>query len=116
MRILGEVTREKVRILQDADDIFIRGLRDNGLYDQVWQAGVILLPVQSVGVMGDERTYESAVALRAVTSTDAMTADWAHLPYEFLANVSNDIINHVKGVNRVTYDISSKPPATIEWE
>jgi GMP synthase (glutamine-hydrolysing) len=116
VRILGEVTREKVRILQDADDIFIRGLRDNNLYDKVWQAGVILLPVQSVGVMGDERTYESAVALRAVTSTDAMTADWAHLPYEFLANVSNDIINHVKGVNRVTYDISSKPPATIEWE
>ena len=102
--------------LQDADDIFIQGLRDWGLYDQVWQAGVILLPVQSVGVMGDERTYERAVALRAVTSTDAMTADWAHLPYEFLGKVSNDIINKVKGVNRVTYDISSKPPATIEWE
>lgn len=116
VRILGEVTREKVRILQDADDIFIRGLRDNDLYDKVWQAGVILLPVQSVGVMGDERTYERAVALRAVTSTDAMTADWAHLPYEFLARVSNDIINHVRGVNRVTYDISSKPPSTIEWE
>jgi len=116
VRILGEVTREKVRILQDADDIFIRGLRDNGLYDKVWQAGVILLPVQSVGVMGDERTYERAVALRAVTSTDAMTADWAHLPYDFLAQVSNDIINHVRGVNRVTYDISSKPPSTIEWE
>lgn len=116
VRILGDITPEKVRILQEADDIFIRGLRDWGLYDQVWQAGVILLPVQSVGVMGDERTYESAVALRAVTSTDAMTADWAHLPYEFLAKVSNDIINKVRGVNRVTYDISSKPPATIEWE
>ncbi len=116
VRILGDITRDKVRILQDADDIFIRGLREWGLYDQVWQAGVILLPVQSVGVMGDERTYESAVALRAVTSTDAMTADWAHLPYEFLAKVSNDIINKVRGVNRVTYDISSKPPATIEWE
>ena len=113
VRILGDITPEKVRILQDADDIFIQGLRDWGLYDQVWQAGVILLPVQSVGVMGDERTYERAVALRAVTSTDAMTADWAHLPYEFLGN---DIINKVKGVNRVTYDISSKPPATIEWE
>ena len=116
VRLLGDITPEKVRILQDADDIFIQGLRDWGLYDQVWQAGVILLPVQSVGVMGDERTYERAVALRAVTSTDAMTADWAHLPYEFLGKVSNDIINKVKGVNRVTYDISSKPPATIEWE
>ena len=116
VRILGDITREKVRILQEADDIFISGLRQWGLYDQVWQAAVILLPVQSVGVMGDERTYESAVALRAVTSTDAMTADWAHLPYEFLAKVSNDIINKVRGVNRVTYDISSKPPATIEWE
>ena len=116
VRILGDITREKVRILQDADDIFIQGLRDWGLYDKVWQAGVILLPVQSVGVMGDERTYERAVALRAVTSTDAMTADWAHLPYEFLGKISNDIINKVKGVNRVTYDISSKPPATIEWE
>jgi GMP synthase (glutamine-hydrolysing) len=126
VRILGDITREKVRILQDADDIFIQGLRDwkvtdekgneTTLYHQVWQAGVILLPVQSVGVMGDERTYERAVALRAVTSTDAMTADWAHLPYEFLAKVSNDIINKVKGVNRVTYDISSKPPSTIEWE
>ena len=111
-----DITPEKVRILQDADDIFIQGLRDWDLYDQVWQAGVILLPVQSVGVMGDERTYERAVALRAVTSTDAMTADWAHLPYEFLGKVSNDIINKVKGVNRVTYDISSKPPANIEWE
>jgi GMP synthase (glutamine-hydrolyzing), C-terminal domain or B subunit/GMP synthase (glutamine-hydrolyzing), N-terminal domain or A subunit len=116
VRILGDITAEKVRILQDADDIFIQGLRDWGLYDKVWQAGVILLPVQSVGVMGDERTYERAVALRAVTSTDAMTADWAHLPYEFLGKVSNDIINKVKGVNRVTYDISSKPPSTIEWE
>jgi len=116
VRILGDITPEKVQILQNADDIFIRGLRDSGLYDQVWQAGVILLPIRSVGVMGDERTYEQAVALRAVTSTDAMTADWAHLPYEFLAQVSNDIINKVKGVNRVCYDISSKPPATIEWE
>ncbi|MDE6485147.1 MAG: glutamine-hydrolyzing GMP synthase [Duncaniella sp.] len=116
VRILGDITPEKVRILQDADDIFIRGLRDWGLYDSVWQAGAILLPVQSVGVMGDERTYERAIALRAVTSTDAMTADWAHLPYDFMAAVSNDIINKVRGVNRVCYDISSKPPATIEWE
>ncbi|MGL5272709.1 MAG: glutamine-hydrolyzing GMP synthase [Phocaeicola sp.] len=116
VRILGDITPEKVSVLQEADDIYIQGLRDWGLYDQVWQAGVILLPVQSVGVMGDERTYERAVALRAVTSTDAMTADWAHLPYEFMAKVSNDIINKVKGVNRVCYDISSKPPATIEWE
>jgi GMP synthase (glutamine-hydrolysing) len=116
VRILGDITEEKVRILQEADDIFINGLREWNLYDKVWQAGVILLPVQSVGVMGDERTYENAVALRAVTSTDAMTADWAQLPYEFLAKVSNDIINKVKGVNRVVYDISSKPPATIEWE
>lgn len=116
VRILGDITPEKVAILQNADDIFIQGLRDWGLYDQVWQAGVILLPVQSVGVMGDERTYERAVALRAVTSTDAMTADWAHLPYEFLGKISNEIINRVKGVNRVCYDISSKPPATIEWE
>ena len=145
VRILGDITPEKVRILQDADDIFIQGLRDYkttmtvdeakkvlaagapleftsdgevavSLYDQVWQAGVVLLPVKSVGVMGDERTYERAVALRAVTSTDAMTADWAHLPYDFMAKVSNNIINHVKGVNRVCYDISSKPPATIEWE
>ncbi len=116
VRILGDITPEKVRILQDADDIFIQGLRDWDLYDKVWQAGVILLPVQSVGVMGDERTYERAVALRAVTSTDAMTADWAHLPYDFMAKMSNDIINKVKGVNRVCYDISSKPPATIEWE
>lgn len=116
VRILGDITPEKVRILQDADDIFIRGLRDWNLYDSVWQAGAILLPVQSVGVMGDERTYERAIALRAVTSTDAMTADWAHLPYDFMASVSNDIINKVRGVNRVCYDISSKPPATIEWE
>ena len=116
VRILGDITPDKVRVLQDADDIFIQGLRDWGLYDQVWQAGVILLPVKSVGVMGDERTYERAVALRAVTSTDAMTADWAHLPYDFMAKVSNDIINKVKGVNRVCYDISSKPPSTIEWE
>ena len=116
VRILGDITPEKVRVLQDADDIFIQGLRDWGLYDQVWQAGVILLPVKSVGVMGDERTYERAVALRAVTSTDGMPADWAHLPYDFMAKVSNDIINKVKGVNRVCYDISSKPPSTIEWE
>jgi len=116
VRILGDITPEKVRVLQEADDIFISGLREWNLYDKVWQAGVILLPVQSVGVMGDERTYENAVALRAVTSTDAMTADWAQLPYEFLAKVSNEIINKVKGVNRVVYDISSKPPATIEWE
>ncbi len=116
VRILGDITEEKVRILQDADDIFISALREWELYDTVWQAGVILLPVRSVGVMGDERTYENAVALRAVTSTDAMTADWAQLPYDFLAKVSNDIINKVKGVNRVVYDISSKPPATIEWE
>lgn len=116
VRILGDITPEKVHVLQEADHIFIQGLRDWNLYDQVWQAGVILLPVQSVGVMGDERTYERAVALRAVTSTDAMTADWAHLPYDFLADVSNKIINHVRGVNRVCYDISSKPPATIEWE
>jgi GMP synthase (glutamine-hydrolysing) len=116
VRILGDITAEKVRILQEADDIFINGLREWNLYDKVWQAGVILLPVQSVGVMGDERTYENAVALRAVTSTDAMTADWAQLPYDFLAKMSNEIINKVKGVNRVVYDISSKPPATIEWE
>lgn len=145
VRILGDITREKVEVLQNADDIYIRGLRDYkvkmdvaearrvlaagvpndapaegeievSLYDQIWQAGAILLPVNSVGVMGDERTYEKAVALRAVTSTDAMTADWAHLPYDFMAKVSNDIINHVRGINRVCYDISSKPPATIEWE
>lgn len=116
IRILGEVTAEKVRVLQEADKIFIDNLKKAGLYDKVWQAGVMLLPVQSVGVMGDERTYENCVALRAVTSTDGMTADWVHLPYEFLAKVSNEIINRVKGINRVVYDISSKPPATIEWE
>lgn len=116
IRILGDITAEKVQILQEVDHIFIEGLKSAGLYDDVWQAGAILLPIQSVGVMGDERTYEQAVALRAVTSTDGMTADWCHLPYEFLAKVSNDIINKVRGINRVTYDISSKPPATIEWE
>ena len=116
IRILGEVTAEKVRILQEADDIFISMLKEYDQYKNVWQAGVILLPVQSVGVMGDERTYENCVALRAVMSTDGMTADWVHLPYEFLADVSNAIINKVKGINRVVYDISSKPPATIEWE
>jgi GMP synthase (glutamine-hydrolysing) len=116
IRILSDVTPEKVRILQEADAIFIHGLKEWGLYDKVWQAGVMLLPVQSVGVMGDERTYENVVALRAVASTDGMTADWVHLPYEFLAKMSNEIINKVKGINRVVYDISSKPPATIEWE
>jgi GMP synthase (glutamine-hydrolysing) len=116
IRILGEVTREKLEILKDADDIFIEGLHKQGLYDSVWQAGAALLPVQSVGVMGDERTYENTVVLRAVNSTDGMTADWSHLPYEFLAAVSNEIINRVRGINRVVYDISSKPPATIEWE
>lgn len=116
IRILGEVTAEKVSVLQEADAIFIESLRMANLYDKVWQAGVILLPVQSVGVMGDERTYENVVALRAVSSTDGMTADWVHLPWDFLSRVSNDIINRVKGVNRVVYDISSKPPATIEWE
>lgn len=116
IRILGDITPEKVRILQEVDHIWIHGLKAHGLYDDVWQAGAILLPVQSVGVMGDERTYEQAVALRAVSSTDGMTADWCHLPYTFLGKVSNEIINKVKGVNRVVYDISSKPPATIEWE
>ena len=116
IRILGDITPQKVAVLQQVDHIFINGLKDKGLYEKVWQAGAILLPVQSVGVMGDERTYESVVALRAVTSMDGMTADWAHLPYEFLADISNEIINKVKGVNRVVYDISSKPPATIEWE
>ena len=116
IRILGEITKEKVRLLQEADAIYISMLQEEGLYDQVWQAGTILLPVKSVGVMGDERTYESVVALRAVESTDGMTADWCHLPYEFLARVSNRIINNVRGINRVVYDISSKPPATIEWE
>ena len=116
IRILSDVTPEKVRILQEADAIFINGLKEWNLYDDVWQAGVMLLPVQSVGVMGDERTYENVVALRAVMSTDGMTADWVHLPYEFLAKMSNEIINKVRGINRVVYDISSKPPATIEWE
>lgn len=116
IRILGAVAEDKVKMLQDADAIYIQNLRDSGLYSEVWQAGTILLPVQSVGVMGDERTYEYTVALRAVTSVDGMTADWAHLPYEFLAKVSNEIINQVRGINRVVYDISSKPPATIEWE
>ncbi|MCK9325277.1 MAG: glutamine-hydrolyzing GMP synthase [Bacteroidales bacterium] len=116
IRILGEVDAERVRLLQEVDDIFINALIEKGLYDLVWQAAAILLPIQAVGVMGDERTYENVVALRAVTSTDGMTADWSHLPYEFLSKVSNEIINRVKGVNRVVYDISSKPPATIEWE
>lgn len=116
IRILGEVTEEKVKLLQDADYIYTQKLKETNLYSEVWQAGTILLPVKSVGVMGDERTYEFTVALRAVTSVDGMTADWAHLPYEFLADVSNEIINNVKGINRVVYDISSKPPATIEWE
>lgn len=116
IRILGEITPGKVKLLQEADYIWIKGLKDEGLYHEVWQAGAILLPVQSVGVMGDERTYEQVVALRAVSSTDGMTADWCHLPYEFLARISNEIINRVKGINRVVYDISSKPPATIEWE
>ena len=116
IRILGEITPEKVQLLQDADHRYVQGLKDHNLYNQVWQAGAILLPVKSVGVMGDERTYEFTVALRAVTSVDGMTADWAHLPYEFMAFISNDIINNVRGINRVVYDISSKPPATIEWE
>ncbi len=116
IRILGDVTPEKVRILQEVDAIYVNGLKEAGLYDEVWQAGAIFLPVNSVGVMGDERTYENAVALRAVTSTDGMTADWCHLPYDVLGKISNKIINQVKGINRVTYDISSKPPATIEWE
>jgi len=116
IRIIGAVTREKVRMLREADDIFIKGLKRENLYDQVWQAAVVLLPVQSVGVMGDERTYEHVVVLRAVDSTDGMTADWSHLPFDFLARISSDIINNVKGINRVVYDISSKPPATIEWE
>lgn len=116
IRILGEITEEKVQLLQEADHLYIKALKDNNLYATVWQAGAILLPVKSVGVMGDERTYEFTVALRAVTSVDGMTADWSHLPYEFLANISNEIINNVRGINRVVYDISSKPPATIEWE
>lgn len=116
IRILGDITKEKVKLLQEVDDIYVEGLKEFGLYNEVWQAAAILLPVQSVGVMGDERTYERVVALRAVSSTDGMTADWSHLPYDFLATISNRIINNVKGVNRVVYDISSKPPATIEWE
>ncbi|MGZ8554736.1 MAG: glutamine-hydrolyzing GMP synthase [Chitinophagaceae bacterium] len=116
IRILGEITEEKVKLLQDADHLYVKALKDQQLYATVWQAGAILLPVKSVGVMGDERTYEFTLALRAVTSVDGMTADWSHLPYDFLANISNEIINNVKGINRVVYDISSKPPATIEWE
>ena len=116
IRILGDITIDKVKILQEVDHIFIDNLKTSGLYKDVWQAGAIFLPIQTVGVMGDERTYENVVALRAVTSTDGMTADWCHLPYEFLGKVSNEIINKVKGINRVVYDISSKPPATIEWE
>lgn len=116
IRILGEITPDKVKLLQEADDLYINALKQHNLYNQVWQAGAILLPVKSVGVMGDERTYEYTVALRAVTSIDGMTADWAHLPHDFLAGISSDIINNVKGINRVVYDISSKPPATIEWE
>ena len=116
IRLLGTMTREKLEILKDADQIFIEGLKKHGLYDTVWQAAVILLPVQSVGVMGDERTYENAAVLRAVVSTDGMTADWSRLPYDFLGSISNEIINKVKGINRVVYDISSKPPSTIEWE
>jgi GMP synthase (glutamine-hydrolysing) len=116
IRILGEVTEDRVKILQEVDHIFISGLKEFKLYDNVWQAGAIFLPIQSVGVMGDERTYENAIVLRAVSSTDGMTADWCHLPYDFLSKISNRIINNVKGINRVTYDISSKPPATIEWE
>lgn len=116
IRILGDITAQKVALLQEVDHIFIEGLKSNDLYDEVWQAGAMLLPIQSVGVMGDERTYESVVALRAVQSTDGMTADWVHLPYDFLSRISNEIINKVRGVNRVVYDISSKPPATIEWE
>jgi len=116
IRILGDITEEKVCLLQEADHLYTKALKDNNLYATVWQAGAILLPVKSVGVMGDERTYEFTVALRAVTSVDGMTADWAHLPYEFLANISSEIINNVRGINRVVYDISSKPPATIEWE
>jgi len=116
IRILGDITVDKVNILQEADDIFISKLKEHKLYDEVWQSGVILLPVQSVGVMGDERTYERAVALRSVNSVDGMTAEWSKLPHEFLAEVSSEIINKVKGINRVVYDISTKPPATIEWE
>jgi GMP synthase (glutamine-hydrolysing) len=116
VRILGAITSERLQTLQEVDAIFINGLKSHGLYDSIWQAGAILTSVRSVGVMGDERTYESVAALRAVHSTDGMTADWVHLPYDFLAKISNEIINNVRGVNRVVYDISSKPPATIEWE
>ncbi|MBD0280308.1 MAG: GMP synthase (glutamine-hydrolyzing), partial [Flavisolibacter sp.] len=116
IRILGEITAERIALLQEADDIYVKALKTHNLYATVWQAGAILLPIRSVGVMGDERTYEHTIALRAVTSIDGMTADWAHLPYDFLAHVSNSIINNVRGINRVVYDISSKPPATIEWE
>ena len=116
IRILGPISKENIVLLQEADAIFIKGLKELNLYDEVWQAGAILLPIKSVGVMGDERTYEKCVALRAVQSTDGMTADWVNLPYEFLQKISNQIINNVKGINRVVYDISSKPPATIEWE
>jgi GMP synthase (glutamine-hydrolysing) len=116
IRILGDVDENNVKMLQEVDHIFINGLKKEGLYDNIWQAGAILLPVKSVGVMGDERTYEKCVALRAVESTDGMTADWVDLPHKFLQDISNKIINRVKGINRVVYDISSKPPATIEWE
>ena len=116
IRILGDITPEQGKMLQEADHIFISSLKESGLYNKIWQAGTMLLSVQTVGVMGDERTYEDAVALRAVESTDGMTADWVHLPHEFLAKISSDIINKVKGINRVVYDISSKPPATVEWE
>jgi GMP synthase (glutamine-hydrolysing) len=116
IRLIGEITPEKLSILQEADAIYIEGLKEEGLYHEVWQAGAILLPIKSVGVMGDERTYEYTIALRAVNSIDGMTADWARLPYDFLAKISSDIINKVKGVNRVVYDISTKPPSTIEWE
>jgi GMP synthase (glutamine-hydrolysing) len=116
IRVIGELKKERLDLLREADAIFIQTLREYGLYDKVWQALVVLLPVQSVGVMGDERTYEYTAAIRAVTSVDGMTADWAHLPYEFLSDVSNKIINQVRGINRVVYDISSKPPSTIEWE
>ena len=116
IRVMSDITKEKLEILREADKIFVEGLKTHNLYDKVWQAFVVLLPVQSVGVMGDERTYENVVALRSVGSTDGMTADWSHLPYEFLGKISNEIINKVKGINRVVYDISSKPPATIEWE
>ena len=116
IRILGDITEAKVKLLQEADWVYMEKLREYGWYEKIWQAGAILLPIQSVGVMGDERTYEQVVALRAVTSTDGMTADWVHLPYDILADISNSIINRVRGINRVVYDISSKPPATIEWE